>query len=277
MTTPNPGQPEGTGPGPTAGEGGTIVSTYRDLFRILKPGIRAHAGGLIAAYMADLGRVAASTYGPLCLSAILDKALPARDLRHFYRYTGEILLTFFAFLCFSYLKSYFLGRSVERIFLDLRTRLVTSAMKKPARFFGKYEMGDVITRVSNDTDLLSVLVLDYIFSTVDHLTMIIVFSILMLTWEWELGLYVTLSLPCFVFIIVLFQRPLAHLAQAARQRLSEQNETMLDILAGIREVRFYQQVRHGDRHEGDRPFRRPAATDSPRASPGTRSCHSAPR
>jgi ABC-type multidrug transport system fused ATPase/permease subunit len=235
-----PGNPARTG-----GEGGTILSTYRELFRLLKPGVRSHAGGLIAAYLADLGRVGASTYGPLCLAAILDKALPARDLRLFYHYTGLILVSFIAFLVFSYLKSYFLGRSLERIFLDLRTRLVTSVIKKPAGFFGKYEMGDVITRVSNDTDLLSVLVLDYIFPTVDHLTMIIVFSILMLTWEWQLGLYITLSLPCFVLIILLFQKPLSRLARIARQRLSEQNETMLDILAGIKEMRFYQQLKEG--------------------------------
>ncbi len=223
------------------------MSTYRELFRLLKPGVRAHGGGLIAAYMADLGRVGAATYGPLCLADILDKALPARDLRLFYHYTGLILLSFAAFLVFSFLKSYFLGTSLERIFLDLRTRLVTSVIKKPAPFFGKYEMGDVITRVSNDTDLLSVLVLDYIFPSVDHFTTIIVFAVLMLTWEWDLGLYIVLSLPCFVFIILLFQKPLSRFARIARQRLSEQNETMLDILAGIKEMRFYQHSQEGAR------------------------------
>jgi ABC-type bacteriocin/lantibiotic exporter with double-glycine peptidase domain len=243
MTTRDFYQPDTNGP--RADRGGTVLATYRKLLRLLKPGLRAEAGILVAAYMADLGRIAASTCAPLCLAAILDKALPAQDLHLFSLYTAGILASFVAFLGFSLLKSYFLGRSVERVFLNLRTRLVTSVIKKPARFFKEHEMGDVITRASSDTDLLSVLVLDYIFPSVDHLTTVVVLSIIMLVWHWQLGLYITLALPCFVFVILLFQKPLARLARTAREKLSEQNETMLDILGGIKEMRFYQQTQEG--------------------------------
>ena len=225
----------------TAGGGATALALYIELWRLLRPGIGRRIGGLTAAYLFSLGRIASSLSAPYFLAAVMDKALPGRDMDLLGWNTAAILSSVAAFFVFSFLMTFYMGQSLERIFLDLRVRLMSTALKKPTGFFSRYETGDLITRISNDTESLSTLVVDFIFPTLYHATLVVAFAATMLTWNWRLGLYTLLAVPCSVLLMSLYQKPLSRLARTARQRLSEQNETALDILSGVKEIRFYQQ------------------------------------
>lgn len=239
---PDTGKQEGNGTQTT-----TAMSLYAELWRLLEPDIRGHGTTLVAAYLLALAGIAASFCTPWFLSAMLDTALPTANTGLFYRYAAAILISLAAFFIFALLRTFLLTKTSEQIFCSLRTRVVATLIKKPVRFFSKYETGDLITRVSNDTEHLSLLVFDYVYASIYGLTMIILFVGLMLSWEWRMGLYTGMSIPCYMLLLYLMQKPLCAAANRAREKLSLQNDTMLDILSGVKEIRFYQQFRSTNR------------------------------
>lgn len=68
----------------------------------------------------------------------------------------------------------------------------------------------------------------------------------MLFWNWRLGLATGAALSLFL-VLRLFQKPIVQTATAARRDLSRQNETLLDLINGMREIRFYQQGEEANR------------------------------
>ncbi len=240
-----PGTPQGESPGPWAS--GSILRPCLDLWRLLRPDLRGQRRALVAAYMVSCAGIGASFGAPWFLAGLLDRALPRRDLQLFWPYAGGVLLCLAVFLLCSLARTRFLAGASEKVFLALRVRLVTRVLRKPICFFTQHETGDLITRISNETEHLSLIVFDYVFAGLNSLTLIGVFLTLMLAWEWRLGLYMALSLPVYILLLSLLQKPLGRLAHAARQASSGQNGALLDILSGVRDVRFFQQFSEMER------------------------------
>ncbi len=220
---------------------GNIMALYASLWRLLRPDVRGQGRALWTAFLISFFSIGASFCAPFFLAALLDKALPGRDRALFLVYAGAVLASLAAFLCCSLLRTYCLSSASERVFLSLRNRLFERILKRPNRFFALHDNGDLITRVSCDTEQLSLLVFDYVYATLNSLCMIFLFLLLMMAWEWPLGLYSALSLPCYLLLLNLLQKPLGQAAARARKALSGQNETLLDLLSGVREIRFFQQ------------------------------------
>lgn len=217
-----------------------ILSVGSALWRLLRPSAKGRGRAFLTAYLMSIGGISASFCGPYFLSKLLDEALPAHDLALFRMYAAATVFSLLAFFAFSCVKTWFLSTFTEEIFLSLRTRVIDTVLRKPANFFLDHTPGDIITRVSNDSEHLSLLIFDYAYAGLNGLTTIIFFTGLMIAWEWRLGLYIALTLPCYALILSCFQKPLTRAAKTARSKLSEQNETTLDILSGSKEIRFYQ-------------------------------------
>lgn len=239
-------------PGPDADEEyDTVLSASRKLVELLRPGIRKHARGLALAYLISLGRICASLAISYFLGEMVDHALPHRDVERFTLYGVSIGLCLVLFYVSSLGGTWFAGRTLEHLYHDLRNRMVATVLGKSARFFREHENGDLITRISHDTESLSVLSLDYFFPNLQHLTMVLCLVLFTFSLEWRVGLYVLVTLPIYIALMSFFQRTLSRAARTARERLSEQNGTVLDILAGAKEIRLYQQLPEAARRFGE--------------------------
>jgi len=218
---------------------------------LLRPGIRKHSRGLALAYLISLGRICASLAISYFLGEMADHALPHRDVERFTLYGVSIGLCLVLFYVSSLVGTWFAGRTLEHLYHDLRNRMVATVLGKSARFFREHENGDLITRISHDTESLSVLSLDYFFPNLQHLTMVLCLVLFTFSLEWRVGLYVLVTLPIYIALMSFFQRTLSRAARTARERLSEQNGTVLDILAGAKEIRLYQQLPEAARRFGE--------------------------
>lgn len=228
----------------------TMLAIGRRLWRLLKESLFPFRWALFGAWLLALVIAAAAFSGPFFIAHLLDEAIPNRDVRLFEEYSLAILASLGVFFLASATRSYILCLATERIFLDLRKRLVAAILRKPEPFFARHESGDLVTRVSTDTDAIALIIFDFGYASLNGITLIIIFAILMVHWEWRFALYAALALPGYLFLVSLFQKPLARASSRARERLSEQNETLLDMLAGVSEIRFYQQSRDEERRFG---------------------------
>lgn len=182
-----------------------------------------------------------SLVGPFLIKEIIDVALPARDVRLLGIYSALLILTNAIALVFWSAHSNFAIKSSERIFLRFREKLVSAVLRKRLDFFSRYGSGDILTRVNNDLDLVSL----FLHQTVLRCLAFSVFSIVLLAglmiWNWRLGLTFLLTLPFLQVYAWKTYEPAAKNFRLTKEKMSAQSNTLLDILAGVPELRFYQQ------------------------------------
>ncbi len=182
-----------------------------------------------------------SLAGPFLIKEIIDVALPAKNARLLGIYSALLILTNAIALVFWSAHSNFAIRSSERIFLRFREKLVSAVLRKRLDFFSRYGSGDILTRLNNDLDLVSL----FLHQTVLRCLAFSVFSLILLTglmvWNWRLGLTFLLTLPFLQAYAWKTYEPVAKSFRLSKEKVSAQSETLLDILAGVPEIRFYQQ------------------------------------
>ena len=115
------------------------------------------------------------------------------------------LLGFFVALILAWLlawaRTFVLARVIERLAVDLRNRTYGHMQTLSVQFFGGKQTGDLIARVSTDTDricyYLSVYVLDF---ANDILTLLLMAGILF-SMDAQLALATLLPLPIIAFLV----------------------------------------------------------------------------
>jgi ABC-type bacteriocin/lantibiotic exporter with double-glycine peptidase domain len=244
----------------TAREKQSIWTSFRLMWNVLNGGLRRHWTQLLIAYAISMVGWAAILSQPYFISLLLDRALPVRSLPLFCRYAGGFFLCLAVHLVCAFGRPIYLAPAMEGIFLELRSRLVSAVLSKPAGFHSRNETGDLLTRISNDTETLSLYVSERILWIATSALMIIGCVAFLLAWNQYLGFFAVLALPCYGVLVGATRRPLARAAVRARRKLSEQNAVLLDLLEGVHDIRFYQQAQPAGRRF------RAAAEDFTRAS-----------
>jgi ATP-binding cassette subfamily B protein len=223
----------------------SVLTSLQLMWSVLHDGMRHHKAQLLIAYAIHMVGWVAILSEPYFISLILDQALPAKSLPLFWRYASGFFLCLAVHLVCAFGRPIYLWPATEGIFLELRSRLVSTVLNKPAQFHSRSETGDLLTRISNDTETLALYLSERIFWMAAGMLMITGCVVFLLIWNHYLGLFALLALPCYAALPAVTRGPLARAALHARRKLSEQNAVLLDLLAGVHDIRFYQQAKPG--------------------------------
>jgi len=204
--------------------------------------IRAEKKRLLLGYLFAFIAAVCFLFSPFFTQKLLDRALPDKDGNLALACLGLALLSAVLYMVFNMVKTHFCAAAAENIFLGLRTRLLATILRKPMAFFSRFEKGDLVTRLSNDVENLAGTLYEKVLITSTFVAVLIVNYVFMIAWHWRLGLIVTAVLPLYVLFLRIVTPRLIRSTAAARHKLSVQNDVMLDIIAGFREVRLFQQV-----------------------------------
>ncbi len=154
-------------------------------------------------------------------------------------------------------RTYVMAWVSERIAADLRDRTYGHMQKLSLEFFGGKRTGDLIARVSTDTDricyFLSVYVLDF---SNDVLTLVII-SVILLRLDPMLALATLLPLPMIAFMVHQVRSRLRRGFALGTRAWGEMTSVLADTIPGIRVVKaFAQEQREVERFHtaNDRVF-----------------------
>ncbi len=214
----------------------------RLLHDVLGDGLRREKRSLFLGYLFAMLAAVAFLFSPLFTQKLIDQALPARDRGLALTCLSAAALSIVLYMILNLIKAHFCATAAERIFLNLRRRLLQTILRKPMAFFSRFEKGDLVTRLSTDLDSLAGTLYDKVLITSTFMAVFLVNYLVMLVWHWQLGLAVLAALPAYVLFLRLIRPGLFRSTAAARDALSVQNDTLLDIIAGFREIRLFQQV-----------------------------------
>lgn len=120
-------------------------------------------------------------------------------------------------------------RSVRR----LREQVYGHVMRLPMAFFDKAITGQLVSRVTNDTESVKALYVQVLFVMLDS-CIVVSGALLAMAWlDWRLMLIVLTLVPAMVLIVWLYQRWSAPSVARARQLRSDINAQMGESIAGM--------------------------------------------
>ena len=120
-------------------------------------------------------------------------------------------------------------RSVRR----LREEVYGHVMRLPMAFFDKAITGQLVSRVTNDTEQVKNLYVQVLFVMLDS-SIVVVGAFVAMAWlDWRLMLIVLTLVPAVVVIVWFYQRWSAPAVSRARQKRSDINAQMSESIAGM--------------------------------------------
>jgi ATP-binding cassette subfamily B protein/ATP-binding cassette subfamily C protein/ATP-binding cassette subfamily B multidrug efflux pump len=120
-------------------------------------------------------------------------------------------------------------RSVRRI----REAVYGHVLRLPMDFFDRAITGQLVSRVTNDTEAVKQLYVQVLFVMLDALIMLASLLVTMAFLDWRLMLIVTTLVPAVVGIVVLYQKLSAPAVTLTRQLRSELNAQTAESIAGM--------------------------------------------
>lgn len=120
-------------------------------------------------------------------------------------------------------------RSVQR----LREQVYNHVLRLPMAFFDKAITGQLVSRVSNDTEQVKALYVQVLFVILDS-TIVLTGALVAMAWlDWRLMLIVVSLAPATAIVVLLYQRLSAPAVSLARQMRSDINAQMAESISGM--------------------------------------------
>jgi ATP-binding cassette subfamily B multidrug efflux pump len=138
-----------------------------------------------------------------------------------------------------YQRTYQMSWMGQNMVNELRKRLFSHLQELSFSFYDRSEAGEIISRVTNDTDTLSQIFVQGVVTLIsDVLTLVGVVAI-MLWLSTSLTLAAFLVLPLLLFMIVLFQSKLRKAYRVTRKKIAVVTSRLEESISGIREIQSF--------------------------------------
>jgi subfamily B ATP-binding cassette protein MsbA len=140
---------------------------------------------------------------------------------------------------FNYLNIYFVNWASARAIADLRTTIFAHLQNLPLSFFNQSNTGDLISRVTNDTQSLRTIIGTSLASLVsDPITIIFLFGLL-LSKQPMLTLFSVIVLPLCIVPITAYSRKVRKSAKAMQTHAADLSKLMHESFTGNRIIKAY--------------------------------------
>lgn len=135
----------------TSGQNGPGFSALKDLL----PLIAKEKSHLIIALIGILVNTVATLVAPMIIGSAVDNSIQSGDWYGVLVAAGMLLVVYAVGLVASYNQTIHMGTVGRRVLFDLRNEIFIKLQELPVAFFNQNKVGDLISRINNDTDRLS--------------------------------------------------------------------------------------------------------------------------
>lgn len=173
--------------------------------------------------------------GPLLGKSLIDQHLLPHhlDWPRMLSLLGTILLTGWAASTLRYLQLVRLSGLAMRSVRRLREAVYGHVLRLPMAFFDQAIIGQLVSRVTNDTESVKSLYIQVLFVILDS-SIVLSGAMIAMAWlDWRLMLIVLLLFPAVVVIVWFYQRMSAPAVSRTRELRSEINAQMAESIGGM--------------------------------------------
>ncbi|HDS4420391.1 TPA: SmdB family multidrug efflux ABC transporter permease/ATP-binding protein [Enterobacter cloacae] len=189
------------------------------------------SGPLLISYFID--NMVAKSYLPLGLVAGLGVA-----------YVGLQL----AAAGLHYAQSLLFNRAAVGVVQKLRTDVMDAALRQPLSEFDIQPVGQVISRVTNDTEVIRDLYVTVVATVLRSAALIGTMLVAMFSLDWRMALVAIAIFPAVLIVMVIYQRYSTPIVRRVRTYLADINDGFNEVINGMSVIQqFRQQARFGER------------------------------
>lgn len=138
-------------------------------------------------------------------------------------------------------RTYVLAWVSERVAADLRRRTYAHLQRLSLEFFGGKRTGDLIARVSTDTDRICYFLSVYVLDFATDVLMITMTACVLVSIDWSLALATLCPLPLISWLVYRVRNRLRRGFQLSSRAWAEVTSVLADTIPGIRVVKAFAQ------------------------------------
>ncbi|HET7322569.1 MAG TPA: ABC transporter ATP-binding protein, partial [Longimicrobiaceae bacterium] len=219
----------------------------RRLFAYLRP----YRGRVAVAVVLLLAVAALEIIGPLLTKAAIDRALPARDERLLFLLVAAYFATIVIGFALDYAQGLLTIWLGQHIMYDLRVEVFTHLQSLTLRYFDRNPVGRLMTRVTNDVEVLNNLFSSGVVTVFGDLFTLLLIIGAMLQLDVRLSLVTFAILPLVVLSAFVFRALIRKSYREIRVRVARINAFLQERISGMRVIQLFGREAEA-RHRFDR-------------------------
>ena len=216
----------------------------KDRHRQILALIRKNAGRLVMAALCSLMVSAATTAMGYLIKPVIDDIFVNRDT------TGLIVLPLLVIVVFlvngfgRYGQEYFMNYVGEDIIRNLRNRLYAQIQDLSLAFFQKERTGTLMSRITNDVNILKSMVSTAVTSSVRDLATIFGLTVVIFYQNWRMAIIAFFILPLAFWPIFILGRKVRRVSTGCQEAMAELNAFLHETFAGNKIVKAFGMEAH---------------------------------
>jgi len=139
----------------------------------------------------------------------------------------------------SYLQTYHLGWMGQNMLHEMRKRLFAHLQKLSFSFYDRSETGDIVSRVTNDTDSIGEMFVREFVDVISQSLLLVGVLIMMFWMSIPLALASMIVVPILVVSALVFQSKFRAAYRATREKISGVTSRLQEGISGIREIQSF--------------------------------------
>ncbi|APV84985.1 SmdB family multidrug efflux ABC transporter permease/ATP-binding protein [Salmonella enterica] len=193
---------------------------------------------------------AAEVSGPLLISYFIDNMVARHHLP-----LGKVAGLAAAYVGLQFLaaglhyaQSLLFNRAAVGMVQSLRTDVMDAALRQPLSAFDTQPVGQLISRVTNDTEVIRDLYVTVVATVLRSAALIGAMLVAMFSLDWRMALVAILIFPAVLTVMIIYQRYSTPIVRRVRAYLADINDGFNEIINGMSVIQqFRQQARFGER------------------------------
>ncbi|EPS5929116.1 SmdB family multidrug efflux ABC transporter permease/ATP-binding protein [Enterobacter hormaechei] len=147
-----------------------------------------------------------------------------------------------------YAQSLLFNRAAVGVVQQLRTDVMDAALRQPLSEFDTQPVGQVISRVTNDTEVIRDLYVTVVATVLRSAALIGAMLMAMFSLDWRMALVAIAIFPAVLIVMVIYQRYSTPIVRRVRAYLADINDGFNEVINGMSVIQqFRQQARFGER------------------------------
>ncbi|MGM8383515.1 SmdB family multidrug efflux ABC transporter permease/ATP-binding protein [Enterobacter hormaechei] len=147
-----------------------------------------------------------------------------------------------------YAQSLLFNRAAVGVVQQLRTDVMDASLRQPLSEFDTQPVGQVISRVTNDTEVIRDLYVTVVATVLRSAALIGAMLVAMFSLDWRMALVAIAIFPAVLIVMVIYQRYSTPIVRRVRAYLADINDGFNEVINGMSVIQqFRQQARFGER------------------------------
>ena len=176
---------------------------------------------------------------PLAIRTLVDEVLVAKDVGQLNRIVLILALIFGAQAVLGVVYSYLIAWVGERVVANLRRDIYEHLMTLPLQFFDGQRVGEIVSRLSNDVQIIQSAVTSNIVVLVQQVITAVGVLVIVTSMDWRLTALMAVALPGLVLVSRLMGRRIRRITRLVQNTLADVSAVAQETVSGIRVVQSF--------------------------------------